>query len=208
MTGNYDNVAPFYDRLSRLVFGKAIMQAQKYLLAWIPANSNVLIVGGGTGQILEEITCRHPSGLHITYVEISANMLALSRKRNVGSNRVQFIHQPIQEVSLQPVFDVVITPFLFDNFLPSTSEIVFNQLHAALKPGSHWLFADFHLSEQSTRGQKWLLKSMYFFFGFLCNVETRRLYDMRPFFTREVYTEIACKTFYKKFIRSMVYRKY
>jgi len=206
MTGNYDNVAPFYDKLSRLVFGKTIINAQKYLLTYIPANSNILIVGGGTGNILEEITHKHAAGLHITYVEISLNMLTLSRKRDVGDNQVQFIHQPIQEVDLQPVFDLVITPFLFDNFLPSTAEIVFNKVNAALKPGGCWLFADFQLNSKSTL-HKWLLKSMYFFFRLLCKVETNRLYDIRPLF-KSLYEEVACKTFFKNFIRSVVYQKH
>jgi spermidine synthase len=84
MAGNYDNSASFYDGLSRLVFGRTLIAAQVAFLSSIPKNAKVLIIGGGTGWILEEITRLYPSGLTITYVEISANMMALSQKRNTG----------------------------------------------------------------------------------------------------------------------------
>src|ERR1700744_542206 len=96
MAANYDNSAWFYDRLSRLVYGKALIRSQIYLLKHIPKNSNILIAGGGTGWILEEIVKIHPSGLTITYVEVSANMMDLSKKRNVQSNKVTFIYEPVE----------------------------------------------------------------------------------------------------------------
>ena len=71
MASNYDNSAAFYDQLSQMVFGKALIRAQLYLLQQVPPNSTVLIVGGGTGWILEELSNIHYSGLAITYVEIS-----------------------------------------------------------------------------------------------------------------------------------------
>ncbi|MBS1526144.1 MAG: methyltransferase domain-containing protein, partial [Bacteroidetes bacterium] len=111
MAANYNNSAWFYDRLSRLVYGKALIRSQVYLLPFIPAHSKVLIAGGGTGWILEEITKIHPSGLEITYVEIAANMMKLSRKRNAGDNQVTFINDAVENISLEHDYDVVITPF-------------------------------------------------------------------------------------------------
>jgi hypothetical protein len=60
MAASFNNSAWFYDRLSRLVYGKAIVNTQLYLLGYIQPNSNILIVGGGTGWILDEITRLHP----------------------------------------------------------------------------------------------------------------------------------------------------
>jgi spermidine synthase len=81
MAANYNNSAWFYDSLARLVYGKALVNAQVYLLKHITENAKVLIVGGGTGWILDELTRIHPSGLQITYVEIAPNMMALSKKK-------------------------------------------------------------------------------------------------------------------------------
>ncbi len=205
MPSNYDNSAGFYDRLSRMVYGKALVTSQVYLLQFIPANSSVLIAGGGTGWILEEIAKIHPTGLTITYVEISAKMLALSQQRNCGTNKVTFVNQPIEEVDSATVYDVVITPFLFDNFTEQTLDAVFAHLHQRLKPGGLWLCADFQLT-----GKLWqrvLLKSMYTFFRILCGIETTTMPDIESRFTKYGYKKIASKTFFGDFIISTEYQK-
>lgn len=203
--GNYDNAAPFYDRLSRLVFGKALVNAQVYLLKHIPPNSTILIVGGGTGYILEEITKQHPAGLKITYVEISAKMMALSQKRNYGRNEVNFINKPIQEAKLSQTFDVVITPFLLDNFTDKNLPTIFEPIHQRLKIGGLWFYTDFRLT-----GKLWqnlMLKSMLLFFKILCGVESWRLPNATGLFVRHKYSVIDEKGFYGNFIISRAYRK-
>ncbi|RZL39782.1 MAG: methyltransferase domain-containing protein [Pedobacter sp.] len=112
LINNYDKIANYYDSLSRLVFGKSQLNAQINQLKNIKKNSSILIVGGGTGWILEEIGKRHPSGLKITYVEISAKMLALSKDRDYGANSVLFIHSSIEDFNLGDHFNIILTPFL------------------------------------------------------------------------------------------------
>ena len=204
MAANYNNSAWFYDKLSYIVYGGAVINAQVYLLQFIPVNSNMLIVGGGTGWVLEEIAQIHPSGLHITYVEVASDMMALSKQRNVGDNEVVFINDAIENITLPGNFDVVITPFLFDNFTEQTLKIVFDHIHNLLKPGGIWLNADFQITGKWW--QKALLKTMYFFFKLLCSVEASKLPDVEKQFEGNGYHEIAGKTFYGEFIISKVYR--
>ena len=64
---SYDSIAGVYDKLAGIFIGKALREAQIYLLQFIPANARLLIVGGGTGWILEEITVVHQQGLAIDY---------------------------------------------------------------------------------------------------------------------------------------------
>ena len=204
MRGNYDNSAAFYDNLSRLVFGKALVAAQAHLLSLIPANSNVLIIGGGTGWILEEITKLNSSGLNISYVEISEKMTDISRKRNIGNNQVTFINKPIQQVVLNQQ-DVIITPFLFDNFTEANLQPLFAHIHSMLKPGGLWLNTDFQLT-----GKWWqyiLLKSMLLFFKAICGVESWRLPDIEGRFNEYGYKIIKEKTFFNDFIITKMYRK-
>ena len=75
MPNNYDAAAWFYDGLSRLVFGDALVRAQRFLVEHIAAESKLLIVGGGTGWILEEIALMQPASLKIINVEISEKMM-------------------------------------------------------------------------------------------------------------------------------------
>lgn len=205
MAANYNNSAWFYDRLSRLVYGKALIKAQVYLLRYIPADTNILIVGGGTGWILEEISVIHPAGLTITYVEVAPAMMALSKKRQTAKNQVSFINQAVEEVLLEPVYDVIITPFLFDNFQEQTLQKVFEHLHQYLKPEGMWLNADFQLT-----GKWWqrvLLRSMFLFFKILCNIEASSLPDIDSQFRQHHYQAITKETFYGNFIISEVYKR-
>jgi ubiquinone/menaquinone biosynthesis C-methylase UbiE len=208
MPNNYDAAAWFYDSLAHLVFGKALVRAQRFLVQHISANSKVLVVGGGTGWILEEIARVQASTLNITYVEISVRMINLSKNRNCLLNEVCFIHAGIEDCELTPKYDFILTPFLFDNFSEKRISAVFNQLHQSLKPGGLWLLADFQI-QNNTAGiwQKIILKTMYSFFGWLCGVETKKLIKMNRFFEGKNYHLSAEKTFYHGFMISQVYQK-
>lgn len=208
MRNNYDKIARYYDMLSRLVFLRSQVKAQTGQLQHIPANSRILIAGGGTGWILEEITKIHPKGLSITYVEISLNMLSLSRKRDTGGNTVSFVHASIEEFSPDGSYDVILTAFLFDNFSASGIEIVFNQLDNALVENGLWLFSDFQYEEG--KGKKWqlfLLKTMYLFFRNIAQIEARSLLQTAHYFKAAGYRSIVESYYYGRFIKSTVYCK-
>jgi ubiquinone/menaquinone biosynthesis C-methylase UbiE len=205
MSANYNNAAWFYDRLASLVFGRALINTQVYLLQYIPQKANILIVGGGTGWILEEIARKHQAGLSITYVEVSDNMIGLSKKRNAGVNTVVFINDAIENVTVVADFDIVLTPFLFDNFTERTLKEVFNHIDKMLKPDALWLNADFQLT-----GKWWqplLLKIMFLFFRALCHIEAKQLPKIERCFIQNNYYAIAHKTFFNYFMMAKVYQK-
>ena len=207
MRNNYNKIAKYYDFISRLVFQKSIVNAQVALLKSVPEKSNILIVGGGTGWILEELAKVHQAGLVVTYVEISSAMIELARQRDYRQNKVYFIHQPVEEFIANEKFDVIITAFLFDNFLPDKIETVFAKLNALLKEKGLWLFADFTNNKgESLVWQKFLLKTMYLFFRLTCNIETQELIDMEPFF-KQKHEKIFEAQFYSGFIKAIIYKK-
>ncbi len=205
MSANYDNASWFYERLSKLVFGNAQVNAQEYFLNLIPPRARILIIGGGTGQILESIAKLHPSGLHITYVEISANMMELSRKRNVAQNKIIYITEDIAQLSLTQEFDLIITAFLFDNFSTQIIHKIFPKIHQCLVPNGLWLNTDFQLT--GPIWQKVMLKSMYYFFSVLNAVNVTQLPDTEQVFTAYHYQLTAKKTFYRNFIVTKAYKK-
>lgn len=205
MPANFNNSAWFYDRLSRVVYGRALINAQRFLLQYIPANANVLIVGGGTGWILEEIAKIHPSGLAITYVEIAEKMMLLSKKQYAGDNQVVFINEAVENADLKTSFDIVITPFLLDNFTEAGLQKIFNSMHRLLRPGGRWLNSSFQLT-----GKWWqavLLKSMFLFFRIVCGVEASKLPGIESQFNRRAYRLLKQQTFFNEFVLSTVYEK-
>jgi ubiquinone/menaquinone biosynthesis C-methylase UbiE len=205
MASNYDNSASFYDRLSHLVFGDALVKAQIYLLPQIAPSSNILIVGGGTGWILDEIENAHPDGISINYVEISAKMIAITREKIAkNSNNITLTNAAVEDVNLSG-FDVVITPFLFDNYTEESLPKTFSHIHSMLKPGGQWLYTDFQLT-----GKWWqylMLKSMLLFFKVLCGVESWHLPNITRQFNIYGYEPVNTSTFFGDFVVTTAYRK-
>jgi ubiquinone/menaquinone biosynthesis C-methylase UbiE len=207
MQNNYDRIANYYDTLSRLVYFRAQVNAQVEQLAFIPANSSVLIAGGGTGWILEELAKIH-QGLTITYIEISSKMLALSKKRATGGNTVKFIQSAIEDFAPEGLYDVVVTAFLFDNFPAEKAGLVFNQLDAFVAGGGRWLFCDFFYEKKT--GKKWqlyLLKLMYFLFRRISDVEAKTLVQTEGYFINRGYMVLKQQYYYSGFIKAIVYLK-
>lgn len=208
MSVNYNSVAGYYDFLSRLVFGQSEINAQVQLLSSIRPGDRILIVGGGTGWILEKIAAIHASGLLITYVESSSQMMAHSRKRDCRQNQVSFLQMPIEQFATEERYDCILTGFLFDNFSRELAIQVFRVLDPLLRTGGYWLFADFYLHEGKTRfWQTVLLQSMYIAARILCKVEAKSLVDMEPIFADAHYRQLYTFFYYGQFIKSVVYHK-
>jgi ubiquinone/menaquinone biosynthesis C-methylase UbiE len=195
---NFDVIAPYYDGLSQLVFGRKIKKSQIEALKFIQPCSTILILGGGTGWILEELSKIHPSGLTITYVDISLKMIHLSKRRKTLLNTVDFINDSIQNISLEnDHYDAVISPFFLDCFSGATVQSVFYKINTSLKINGLWLNIDFCLTEKSNFWQKTLIRLMYTFFRFICNIEATKLPHIAIYFTNYILREqkMFCNNF-------------
>src|SRR5919199_4607929 len=144
--GNFDWVAPVYDAMAFVVFGRKLQRAQTVYLNLIPEGASVLIAGGGTGWLLEQLLKHYKPG-HILYLESSGQMVAQASRRMVRKAVLGSVEFRVgDETSLRPdeKFDVVITPFLLDLFTQSTlqAQLIPRLLHA-LAPDGNWLVTDF-----------------------------------------------------------------
>ena len=207
MKQGYDVIAPIYDALAKLFIGKALRRSQTCFLRYIPAGAKVLIVGGGTGWILEEITKIHSQGLMIDYVDVSYKMIALARRRNMGKNKVVFIHQSILDFKNSHQYNVIITPFLLDNFKEKTARKVFSLLHQALNKNGLWMYTDFQVNYSTSYWQKGVLFLMYSFFRIAANIEASKLPDVATQFNLHNYKLVQNQMFLRRFIITALYQK-
>lgn len=173
---SFDWIAPVYDALARLVFGRRLQQAQRWLLDRIPPEASVLVVGGGTGWLLEPLL-RQCRPARVLYLEPSARMLARASERMLRqalTGTVTFQLGDERDLPPQPAFDVVLTPFVLDLFTEQTlRQRVIPALRSQLRPGGQWLIADFvptHVGWQ--RALLWL---MIRFFRLTAGIEARQL---------------------------------
>ena len=175
---SFDAVAPFYDYLVRLVFGQRLQRAQAAFLDQVPNGASVLIVGGGTGQILSPLLTRNPAG-RVLYLESSARMLARAGERMVSQLRpgtVEFRLGNETALRTDETFDVLLTPFVLDLFTEDTLRTgLIPRLNSALRPGGLWLVTDFVPTRVGW--QRTLLWTMIRFFRLTAGIETRQLAD-------------------------------
>ena len=201
---NFDRVAPFYDLLAFMVFGRSVRQSQCCFLDKLPKKGHVLVMGGGTGWLLEEMTSRRPQ-LSIDYIEASKKMIRKSTKRRVGDAQIQFIHGTEKEIPSDKKYDAVITHFFLDVFPASQLFGVMELLDKALSTGGLWFCADFQKTSKSFH--LYLLRLMHWFFRKTAKMESRRLQDFHAHFKALGYQVMVERSFYNQMISSKVYKK-
>lgn len=200
---SFDRVAPFYDVLAHVVFAGNIKRSQLTFLDVIESGNSILIIGGGTGWIVKEIFKREPDVM-ITYVEGSAQMIEMTKKRLTSPelNRVHFIHT-IELPRIEKV-DVVITNFLLDVFSNETLPDYIIRLKQNMKPQTLWLVTDF--VNEGRLWQRFLLRTMNYFFLLTGSMGLNALPDWNHHVYRAGFTVVKERKYFSDFIKAAVYR--
>jgi len=197
----FDRVAGFYDRLARLVYGKAIVDAQTCFLSRLSSSRRVLVLGGGSGWWLPQVLKLWPN-IRIVYVELSQKMLELAKTRVQNQDQVSFVHGTVDLLQVTDQFDAVITFFYLDLFDQKIIDIEIQKIARFLTPNSRWLAADF------VKVQWWhgpMLFLMYRFFRFTTGLNNQHLPDWSGGLQRHGLKQMEVKKFFKSFIEARVY---
>lgn len=137
----YDKLASVYDVLAGIAFAGRIRRSQCEFLSHVNNGDCVLVVGGGTGWIVEELFQRcTPRAVY--FVDASARMLARARRRGLPGS-VIFIHGTVADIPEGVGFDVVILNFFLDMFSQAEQEALITRIQKATHAGSQWLVTDF-----------------------------------------------------------------
>ena len=202
----FNRIARHYDRLKRLVFGRAIYQSQIFFLSSVPNGGKVLFPGGGTGEILPLLKEQN-DGIEIWFIEASSEMLRMAMKRlpPESGGKIRFVHGTESDLPEGVWFDAVITNFFLDLFPDSKVTRICAQLAARLRPGGVWVASDFVDGKKAW--QRILLALMYRFFQRTSHVEARQLPVWGDALQEAGMEEISSAFFYRGFIKSVLYRK-
>ncbi|MDQ2657848.1 MAG: class I SAM-dependent methyltransferase [Bacteroidota bacterium] len=202
----FDRLARFYDPLKRVIFGKSIDDAQRCFLNMLPVEGNILVLGGGSGNILVALLEMRP-GCSIWYIDASSEMIlrAAALVSDDFRHKVSFIHGTEEAIPQDVGFDGVITNFFLDLFPDHSLAAICQTIERRLKSGATWLISDF------VDGRKWwqrvLLRLMYRFFVITCDIEARRLPNWEDHIRKAGMEANGSRFFYNGFIKSCVYRK-
>lgn len=203
VVNDFDRIASVYDTLASLVFGKNLTRSQHHFLHVIPENATVLILGGGSGELLQTLLRQKPH-CQVVYVDASEKMIGLARLRVQNSPKVTFL-RGTEEVQMPlPAFTVIITNFYLDLFTQQSLRRITPRLRSLLVPEGLWLVTDF--VDPIRRWQKVLLKTMYLFFRIVSNIEASHISDWEKMITSTGLSCQAKEIFYKGMIQSVVFR--
>ena len=202
---NFDFVSYSYDSLAKLVYRGSIRKAQVHFLDRIEANDRVLVLGGGTGWILEELGNINVN-CHVDYVEASINML--NKSKNFDFNQfasLQFIHGT--EVSVEGnQYDFIITPFVLDVFPLGEMKLMVKNVFDLLAENGKWLCIDFNCKDTSFKA-KALSFLMIIFFRLFSGLNSDSVLDYFGVLNTTGLKEVANASFFGSFIKAVLYKK-
>jgi tRNA (cmo5U34)-methyltransferase len=196
----FDFLAPFYDVLARLVIGKSIVASQLYFLERFKKCKHVLILGGGSGWLLDSLS-REYSDVCIDYIDVSPKMVNRAKKRMGNRQQINFILGTEDNIP-DRLYDGVITNFYLDMFYEKTLEVVIEKIKKALTNSSLWVVTDF-VSER--RGHDVMLWWMYRFFRIMTGIEATRLPDWQSQIKVAGGELLESKKFKNRFIATNLY---
>lgn len=163
---NFDHVAGYYDRLARWVFGGEWLHTQLLPLQALSEANKLLIIGGGTGSILEYLP-----EIEVTYVELSEKMLSKARKRSTNA-QVFFVQQDFRNWMGTESFDAIYCPFVLDCFTVEELKEILRKISAVLATGGQLHVLDFH---RGNGLQNVLIKGMIVFFKVFSGLQINQL---------------------------------
>lgn len=121
---NFDRVAPFFELIETLAFGKALQRARIAFLTETRDCQRALIAGEGNGRFLAELLRANPK-IEIDYVDSSAAMMGLAKSIIAGAgegcdgkifphtnarSRVQFHQADVRDwTPTRPGYDLIVT---------------------------------------------------------------------------------------------------
>lgn len=196
----FNFLAPFYDFLARLVIGKSIVVSQLYFLRRFKECQHVLIVGGGSGWLLDSLYKECPD-VRIDYIDVSSGMINKAKIKSRNSQRVNFITGTEDDIP-DRLYDGVITNFYLDMFDEKGLNIVIGKVNRSLTNSAFWVVTDFVIVRRRHELMVWW---MYRFFRIITRIEARRLPDWQSYMKVAGNELLESKKFENGFIVANLY---
>ncbi|MDQ2712782.1 MAG: class I SAM-dependent methyltransferase [Acidobacteriota bacterium] len=176
-----DAIAPWYQILEYLAFGRRLEQHRFRFLSSAARAQKALVLGDGDGRFLKRFASAYPS-LRIDSIEISSAMSALSKSSVGNSANVRLMQGDARIFSFpQTDYDFIATHFFLDCFAEADLEALVCKVAEHALPEALWIVSEFRKPAGFWRGlhaELWL-RTMYLFFRFMTGLQTSKLPDHR-----------------------------
>jgi ubiquinone/menaquinone biosynthesis C-methylase UbiE len=213
MPPNFDRLAPHYEWLERISFGRSLQACRVAMLSRVAECRKVLIVGDGDGRFLEAFLKTNSTAV-VDTLDISPAMLELAQRRIsviLGANeRVRFHRADVRHDSLPGAgYDLIVTNFLLDCFPQDELNAVVQRLSAVAASNGQWIVGDFE--NPAHPGARFfarlMLAGMYAFFRIVTGISARSLVDPSPFLMAGGWVPVAKKAWHRGFLVSRLWQR-
>jgi len=181
---NCDALAPYYETLEHLSFGRILERARFAFLRDVANTRRAILCGDGDGRFLARFVQTNER-VEIDFVDLSARMIGLAEERvaRLGPSfreRVTFHQMDVRDFTPQSgVYDLIVTHFFLDCFSERELKDVVARVAGFAAPDARLLVSDFR-EAQSPLGRAWtrtVIRSLYAAFRVTTGLRVTRLPD-------------------------------
>lgn len=209
----FDRIAFFYDKMAAIASFNQINKSQLTFISHLSTQSHCLILGGGTGDFLQQLLIINKS-VKITYVDASEKMIEYSKQRILkylpaDLNRVDFICADVADFKFE-TYDVIVCNYFLDLFEDEIVQGLLQQFYSALSPDGILYVTDFVLyTSQSLQSyiSKINLWVLFHFFRLATYLKTKRLVDVEQQILLNKFKRIIRKKFLGGMLQSIIFQK-
>ncbi|MBN3521540.1 class I SAM-dependent methyltransferase [Algoriphagus lutimaris] len=197
MKDSYGFIAPFYNRLAKLVFGNQLAVAKRSFISRL-GEKKVLIIGGGDGKDYQN----YQENLLGDYWELSQSMLVLSKK-NLHRSSLNF-HLGNFRQKENHTFDEIWLHFVLDTMFDSEIMELLDQLKRSLNQEGRIFFVDFF--QPTTLKNKMLQFFMISFFRMVAQHKRKNIPEYEELFKRCLWEKEKEQIFLKGWVKAQVWK--
>ncbi|MEO9966177.1 MAG: methyltransferase [Reichenbachiella sp.] len=206
MTG-YDYIAWLYDFIASAIFRGSILESQLHHLNLIKPNQKVLIVGGGTGQILSKLD-ELDIPLVVDFLEPSGQMISRARRcaRHCSNITINFHQTRLELFNKSSSYDVIGCFYFLDLYPTSELDQTVSGLYAIINQQGFLLVSDFQL-KTGAYWQKTLSRIMHLFFRLTTGLRSKYLKKIEAVILSHNFEKVDGREYFHQFIFSAAYKK-
>jgi ubiquinone/menaquinone biosynthesis C-methylase UbiE len=186
-TINCDLIAPWYEPVEHLCFGRALERRRNAYLGDLRDVRTALSCGAGDGRFMTALLQANPQ-VTVTAIDASRRMVEIASRRMLAMAgglraRADYHCAPVQSFHPpQTSFDLIATHFFLDCFSTEDAAAIIHRLAGWAAPRAHWIVSEF-CQPATPVGRFWtgaIIRSLYAAFRVTTGLRTTRLPDYRP----------------------------
>ena len=175
----FNLLAPIYDGVVFLFFGKAFSRLQQQLFSDLASAEKCLIIGGGSGEVLKNAIHQNLASEYY-YAELSDRMIEKTKTRISRLNHPSSIEFSNDWTTWkEQSFDVIILPFVLDCYSETELQSLISKLVSCLSPKGKILFIDFNqeaeFGYEAHFAKAGFITLLYAFFNIVTGISAKKL---------------------------------